>query len=105
MQEFHHVGIPTQDTKDNETYMEGGKLFYTDPEACPYKIEFLRFEDDSPMPEQLKTIPHVAFKVDDLDAAIAGKDVLIEPFEVSEVRRIAFIMHNGAPIEFMHETA
>ena len=102
MQEFHHIGIPTQDTKENEQYMEGGKLFYTDPEACPYKIEWLRFEDDSPMPDVLKTVPHVSFKVDDLEAAIEGKDILIEPFEVFEGVRIAFIMHNGAPIEFMH---
>jgi len=101
VQEFHHVGIPTQDTKDNEAYLEGGKLYYTDPEACPYNIEWLRFEDDSPMPDALKTIPHVAFKVDDLDAAIAGKDVLIEPFEVFEGLKIAFIMHDGAPVEFM----
>lgn len=103
MQEFHHIGIPTQTKKENEAYLEGGKVYYTDPEACPYRIEWLRFEPDSPMPEALKTIPHVSFQVDDIEAAMAGKDVLIEPFEVFEGVTIGFIMHDGAPIELMHK--
>ncbi len=99
--EFHHVGIPTETRRENEKYLDGGKVFITDADASPYNIEWLRFEADSPMPEELKTIPHVAFKVDNLEAALEGKNVLIEPWSPMEGLQVAFIMDDGAPIEFM----
>jgi hypothetical protein len=49
----------------------------------------------------VKTIPHVAFEVDDLEAALEGKTVLIEPNSPSEGVSVAFIVENGAPIEFI----
>jgi len=103
--EFHHVGIPTQTKRDGETYLEAGKVYVTDAESSPYSIEWLRFEPDSPMPEPLKTTAHVAFAVDDLAAALEGKDVLIEPFAPMEGLKVAFILHDGAPVEFMQVTA
>ena len=101
MQEFQHIGIPTQTQRENETYLEGAKLFVTDAAADPYGIEWLRFEADSPMPDALKTTAHVAYKVDDIAVAMAGKDVLIEPFEPMEGVKVGFILHDGAPVEFM----
>ena len=103
MQEFHHIGIPTDRQRDNEAYVEGGKVHVTDVGASPYAIEWLRFEPDSPMPDVLKTTAHIAFKVDDLDAALAGKDVLIPAFSPMAGLKVAFIMDDGAPIEFMQE--
>jgi hypothetical protein len=101
VQEFHHVGIPTETRRDGETYLEPAKLYVTDAEASPYRIEWLRFEPDSPMPEALKKTAHVAFRVDDLQAALQGQDVLIPPFSPMEGIQVAFIMHDGAPVEFM----
>jgi len=51
--------------------------------------------------ELVKTVAHVAFVVDDLDAAIAGKEILIEPNSPIEGLTVAFIVDGGAPIEFM----
>ena len=101
---FHHIGIPTTETHEGEEYMEGGKLFYTDPEASEYRIEWLRFDADSPMPKELQEHPHAAFMVDDIKTAIEGKSVLIEPFEVFPGLTIAFIMEDTAPIELMQMT-
>ena len=61
----------------------------------------MRFEPDSPLPELVKTVPHVAFAVDDLEAELVGKQVLIEPNSPSEGVTVAFIVDNGAPIEFL----
>ena len=66
MRTLHHVGIPTAEKHDNETYLEGAKLYITDAAKSPNKIEWLRFEADSPMPDMLKTLPHIAYQVDDL---------------------------------------
>ena len=64
-------------------------------------MEWLRFEDGAPLPDLVKTVPHVAFVVDDLEAAIAGKEILIQPNSPSEGITVAFIVDNGAPIELM----
>jgi hypothetical protein len=61
----------------------------------------MRFEPGSPVPEIVRTIPHIAFEVDDLSAEIEGKDILIEPNSPSAGVTVAFIVHNGAPIEFL----
>jgi hypothetical protein len=99
--EFHHVGIPTTKQREGESYLEGGKLYVTDAGNSEHKIEWLRFEDASPMPELLKTTAHVAFKVDDVAKASEGKQVLLEPFHPMEGVTGAFIVADGAPIEFM----
>lgn len=49
----------------------------------------------------VKTIPHVAFVVDDLNKELEGKKVIIEPNSPSEGLLVAFIEVNGAPIELM----
>jgi hypothetical protein len=43
----------------------------------------------------------VAFEVGDLWAAIAGKEILIKPNSPSQGVTVAFIVDNGAPIEFL----
>jgi hypothetical protein len=101
--QFNHVGIPTTEKHADEIYLADAKLYVTAYDASPYKIEFLRFEEGSPMPEILQTTAHVAFMVDDLAAAMAGKDVLLEPFEPMEGLRVGFIISDGAPVELMQE--
>jgi hypothetical protein len=48
-------------------------------ETSAYGIEWMRFEAEAPVPELVRTIPHVAFEVDDLSTEIAGKEILIAP--------------------------
>lgn len=52
----------------------------------------------------VKTIPHVAFEVDDLETALAGQNVIIEPNSPSKGIVVAFIEVNGAPVELMQYT-
>jgi len=103
MQTFNHIGIPSTFKRDGETYLKDAKLYITDIAANQYNIEWLRFEDDSPMPEILKTTAHVAYMVDDLEKAMEGKQTLLPPFEPMDGLRVAFILEDGAPIEFMQE--
>ena len=98
---FHHFGVPTNAKQENEIYIEGGKVFITDAESHPYRIEFLRFEPDSPMHTDVINNPHAAFMVDDLETELKGQNVIIEPFDATETLRVAFINDNGAVIELM----
>jgi hypothetical protein len=61
----------------------------------------MRFEPEAPVPELVRTVPHVAFEVDDLSAEIAGKEILIAPNSPSPGMTVAFIVENGAPVEFL----
>ena len=98
---YHHIGIPTKTAKPGEIYLEAYRTFCTDHEDNPFGIQWMRFEADCPLPELVKTVPHVAFEVDDLAEALAGRDVLIEPNSPSDGVTVAFITCNGAPVEFL----
>jgi hypothetical protein len=98
---YHHIGIPTDQKRHEEEYLEKHGMYVSGFEASPFGVEWMRFEPDSSVPELVRTVPHVAFEVDDLRAAIEGYEVLIEPNSPSEGVRVAFIVHDGAPIEFL----
>jgi hypothetical protein len=61
----------------------------------------MRFEPEAQVPELVRTVPHVAFEVDDLSAEIAGQEILIAPNSPSPGVTVAFIVENGAPVEFL----
>lgn len=100
---YHHLGIPTQDVKEGERYLPQFKMYVSGYESSEFNIEWMRFEKDCPLPDIVKRIPHIAFAVDDVYAAIKGKNVIIEPNSPSEGVLVAFIEENGAPIEFIQE--
>ncbi len=98
---YHHIGIPTDQIRPDEEYLEDFRMYVSGFEASPFGVEWMRFEPDCPLPNLVKTVPHVAFEVDDLEAAISGHEILIEPNSPSEGVRLAFIVYDGAPIEFL----
>jgi len=98
---YHHLGIPTTIPRPDEIYLEPFKLYVSGFSSSPYGIEWMRFEPDSPVDDLIKSVPHLAFEVDDLDAAIVGKQLLTAPNSPSEGARVAMIVHNGAPIELI----
>jgi hypothetical protein len=101
MLKYHHLGIPTDVPREDETYLPDFKMYVSGYDTSPYGIEWMRFEPGCPLPELVKTVPHIAFEVDDLLEAIAGKEILIEPNSPSQGLIVAFIVDNGAPVEFL----
>ena len=101
MLKYHHLGIPTTKKMPGERYLPGFYVWVSGYEESIYKIEWMRYEAECQLPEIVKTVPHVAFEVDDLEEAINGKKVIIAPNSPSEGVRVAFIEENGAPIEFI----
>ena len=98
---YHHLGIPTTVKRDDETYLPQFKMYVSGYETSPYRIQWMRFEKDSPLPNLVKTIPHVAFEVDDLQQTLVGKQVLIAPNSPSPGVVVAFIVDDGAPVELL----
>lgn len=98
---YHHLGIPTKEKLPDETYLKEHKVYVSGYETSEFKIEWMRYENDCPLPEIVKTVPHVAFEVDDVYEAIKGKEILIQPNSPSPGVLVAFVMENGAPVEFI----
>ena len=101
MLKYHHLGIPTTEKREGERYLEQFGMYVSGYGESEYNIEWMRFEPDSPVHELIRKVPHIAFEVDDLEEAIAGKEVIVEPNFPSEGVRVAFIVENGAPVEFL----
>ena len=102
---FDHLGLVTDEQKDGESYVAATKVWVTNPRDNAFNVEWLRFEPDSPVTGLLRTAPHVAYRVDELGAAIEGHTVLAEPFDPTgrgdDFLRVAFVEVDGAVIELM----
>jgi len=99
---FDHIGLVTEQRQERETWVEATRVWVTNPRQSPANVEWLRFEPDSPVTGPLRTEPHVAYRVPDVEAAIAGHEVLLAPIEVGGgFCRAAFVLVDGAVVEFM----
>lgn len=102
--EFHHLGVPTQDVKPNERYSVQFGMYTSDADCKLLHVQWHRFEADSCLDPVLRTLPHPAFKVSDLAAAMEGHNVLLAPYEPIEGFRVAIIEDGGFPIELIQTT-
>jgi hypothetical protein len=98
---YHHVGIPTDKSRAGERHLEHLGMYVSGSETSPYGIEWMRFDADSPISALIRTVPPVAFEVDDLDREIEGKELLGEVSEPSDGVRVAMIIDDGAPVELL----
>jgi hypothetical protein len=104
MRVFDHVGIPTADKHSGEMFVAATKVWVTDPAGHPHHIEFLRFEHDSPVHGPVRDLPHVAFRVERLEAELSGAEILLGPFNATDTLRVVFVLHHGAVFEFMESS-
>ena len=105
MREFDHIGLTTTEKQPDEMYVEATKVWVTNPADSPEKVEYLRYEPDSPVRGPLRELPHVAFRVDDLEKEIEGEDVVLGPFNATDELRVVFIFKDGLVYEFMESSA
>jgi len=98
---YHHLGIPTAESHPGERYLEQLKITVCGFDSSLFGIEWMRFDPDCDVPELVRTTPHVAFEVDDLDKALEGFDVIVPPGAPSDGVRAAMIIENGAPVELI----
>jgi hypothetical protein len=100
---YHHLGVPTNKPIKDEIYLEQFKVYVSGFDTSPYGIEWMRYEPDSPIDELIKSFPHIAFEVDNIESELQKHDLkIITPLNYpAEGIRVAMIIHNGAPIELI----
>ena len=101
--EYHHMGIPTNEIRESERYSSTFKMYTSGGENSEFRIQYHRFEENSPLHPLIKTMPHVAFKVANIDEALKEKTVILGPYFPFPEFRVAIIIDeaSGVPIEFI----
>jgi hypothetical protein len=98
---YNHVGIPTTERFAGEIDLPHLQMTVSDHADNPFGVQWQRYWENAPYPELVKTVPHVAFEVDDLASALGGQRVIVAPNSPSPGVRVAFIEVNGAPVELL----
>jgi hypothetical protein len=98
---LHHIGIPTDKPLTGERYASSVGMYTTDTLTGPVPIQWHRFEPDSPLHRLIRSEPHLAYKVSDLTAAIAGHTLILGPYEPIDDYTVAVIDNAGVPVEFI----
>jgi hypothetical protein len=101
---YHHLGLVATEPMEGEHYIENWKLSLTPYDKSEFHLQWCRYHEGCPLPELIKTVPHVAFIVDDLEKAMEGKKVIYGPFSSMKNWRVAFIEECGAPVELIETT-
>jgi len=98
---YHHLGIPTMIPHPGEVHLPHLKIHVAGFETSPFGIEWMRFDPGCGIPDLVRTVPHLAFEVDDLEAALAGRTLLLGVTSPSKGVRVAMIVDDGAPVELL----
>jgi hypothetical protein len=64
---YHHLGIPVKESIPDERYIPHLKCYVSGFDTSPFGVEWMRFENNCQLSDLIKTVPHIAFEVDDLD--------------------------------------
>ena len=96
-----HIGVPTTQVQKDETFMDGLKVYITDPDKSEFGFEYLRFVPGTPLPESLQFRTHVAVQVDNFDELIKKYLPIFGPAVVDEHLTIAFIETEHTLLELM----
>lgn len=100
--EFSHIGLITNEPKPGEVFVEATRVWVTNFVDHPLKIEWLRFEPDSPVTGPVREQSHVAYRVPSIEAASQRMQTLLEPFQPLPGLRVGFYLStDGAVVELM----
>ena len=94
---YMHTGMIVGEKLPNMNFVEPLKVWVTDASQDKYAIEFLYFEVDSPMAAAIQEQPHVAYEVEDIDAALDGKAILWPKTDLGAAY-LAFVYYNDTVV-------
>lgn len=101
---YMHIGIPITEKKPGMTWDEGCNMWVSNVDDYDYKIEYLKFEEGTPFPEELHRRWHVAYAVDDLEHYMEKADRVVVPImDLGPGVRLAFVDMDGALIELYED--
>ena len=106
MKEFDHIGIHTAEPQEGEIWVEHSEIWITNPRVHPQRLEYLRPKIKPEIDPRdvglwkLWHLPHITFRVDDLEKAIGDDEIVYGPVDSAEAR-IAFVHKDGGIVEYL----
>src|SRR5262249_54991843 len=106
---FDHIGIVSMEPHAGESWVEFSKVWVTNPRAHPQRFEYIRpleipqVSTGDPM-WKLWHRPHVPYRVDNLQEALRGEQLIFGPFDPGGFGLVAFILKDGIVVEYMEYT-
>jgi hypothetical protein len=97
---YDHFGVPVKQKLKGMIHFPEFKVWCSDYEKDPYRIERIFFEPGCPFHPLIQTVSHVCFLVKDIEKAVFGKKLLLKP-TLYQGYQLAFIEEDGIPIEFI----
>lgn len=102
MKRFDHVGLRTETPQPGERFVAKTRVWVTDPALHPFRVEWLRYTPESRVPDVLRDRPHIAYRVDAIQAEAQGLRELIAPFASVAGHVVGFYeTPDGAVVELM----
>lgn len=113
---FDHVGIPNLNASkqeleiaaaNGEIWVEATETWITNPRIHPKRIEYFRPEVAREIDPKniglwkLWNLPHVAYRVDDIDEAMEHEEIILGPFRAGNFATVVFVHKDGAVIEYI----
>ncbi len=101
---YLHYGIPSKEKLEGKeyTYVAPIKLFVTNGNDHELTLQYTCAEEDSPLPEIVRTQPHLCMEVDSMSEAMKLYDeVVFPPTKINEVLTLAFATKDGVLFELM----
>lgn len=101
--QYHHLGVPTQERNQKELYDAKWKYYTWGYDDSEFNIQMHRFESDAPLPKEITTKVHIAFRVPNLKEAIKGRQVIWGPIESKSGLFVAVIKDpaTAMPVELL----
>jgi hypothetical protein len=98
---YHHCGIPVPELRSGMVQVPGHQVWASDHQDNAFGLQFMHYADGCDLPALVRERTHLAFEVADLDLALVGRQVLIQPNSPSQGVRVAFIEAQGEPVELL----
>jgi len=97
---YHSFWIPRSVAHDKDVRLDEAKM-YVNNQPNPFGVGWVRYDADAPYDPIIRSLPHIALSVDDVERAVAGREILIPPKQTQPGLRIAFVQCGGLPVEFV----
>lgn len=98
-----HIGVPTPEKRQDAVWVEGMKIFITNPNDHPFGIEFVKFEPGNPFHEKIRSGLHVAGYVDSIDEALGQVDNVLLPKTEGDDFYLCFVEKDGVVLELLEK--
>lgn len=98
--QYHHFGVHVFEDIPGTDWIPVNHVFLNNPNNHPQGIEWIlhkpgTFEADTVF------VPHIAYTVDDIETAIAGKEIIKPQHEMGGFCQCAFTLEDGIQVEYI----